>query len=75
MLTVFTMDFLMKSRWEMGIIRYGTDKLTLAVIKFNGKWCIYDGREDGVRLATGMDSLADNDILWDIYNNYIKTVR
>ena len=52
-----------------------TDKLTLAVIKFNGKWCIYDGREDGVRLATGMDSLADNDILWDIYNNYIKTVR
>ena len=52
-----------------------TDKLTLAVVKFNGKWCIYDGKEDGVRLATGMDSLADNDILWDIYNNYIKTVR
>lgn len=52
-----------------------TDKLTLAIVKFNGKWCIYEGREDGVRLATGSDSLADNDILWDIYNNYIKTVR
>ena len=52
-----------------------TDKLTLAIIKLNGKWFIYEGREDGVRLATGMDSMADNDILWDIYTNYIKTIR
>lgn len=52
-----------------------TEKLTLALIKLNGKWCIYDGKADGVRLATGIDSLADNDILWDIYTNYIKTIR
>lgn len=52
-----------------------TEKLTLALIKLNGKWCIYEGKADGVRLATGIDSLADNDILWDIYTNYIKTIR
>ncbi len=52
-----------------------TERLTLALIKLGGKWCIYEGREDGVRLATGINSLADSDIMWDIYTNYIQTIR
>ena len=48
-----------------------TEKLTLAIIKLNGKWCIYEGKSEGVLLATGIDSLADNDILWDICSKYI----
>lgn len=49
-----------------------TDKLTLAIIKLNGSWYIYEGRSEGVLLATGSSFLSDNDILWDIYTNYIK---
>ena len=52
-----------------------TERLTLALIKLNGKWCLYEGRGDGVRLATGINSLADSDIMWDIYTNYIQTIR
>ena len=49
-----------------------TDRLTLAVIKLNGSWYIYEGRNEGVQLATGSSFLAQEDILWDIYTNYIK---
>lgn len=49
-----------------------TDKLTLAIIKLNGSWYIYEGRSEGVQLATGSSFLARNDILWDIYTNFIK---
>ena len=34
-----------------------TDKLSLAIIKLNGSWYIYEGRDEGVALATGIDYL------------------
>lgn len=49
-----------------------TDKLSLAIIKLNGSWYIYDGRDEGVALATGIDYLAYNDLLWDISAGYIQ---
>ena len=49
-----------------------TDKISLAIIKLNGSWYIYDGRDEGVALATGIDYLAYNDLLWDISAGYIQ---
>lgn len=49
-----------------------TDKISLAVIKLNGSWYIYDGRDEGVALATGIDYIAYDDILWDIFTKYIQ---
>lgn len=52
-----------------------TDKITIAVIKLNGDWYLYEGRNEGVKLATGSDSLAFDDVLWSAYDKYIKNVR
>ena len=49
-----------------------TEKLTLSVIKLNGSWYIYEGRNEGVALATGIDYIAYDDILWDIFTKYIQ---
>lgn len=49
-----------------------TDKITLAIIKLNGSWYIYDGKAEGIELATGISTLAQDDILWDICDKYIK---
>lgn len=49
-----------------------TDKITLAVIKLNGSWYLYEGKAEGVLLATGSAALASDDILWDIYEKYMK---
>lgn len=49
-----------------------TDKITVAVIKLNGSWYLYEGRAEGVLLATGSSELASDDILWDIYEKYMK---
>lgn len=49
-----------------------TDKITVAVIKLNGSWYLYEGKAEGVLLATGSAALASDDILWDIYEKYMK---
>lgn len=49
-----------------------TEKLTLSVIKLNGSWYIYEGRDEGVALATGIDYIAYDDILWVIFTKYIQ---
>ena len=49
-----------------------TDKLTVSVIKLNDEWYIYDGASQGIALATGSEELAYTDMLWHIYEEYIK---
>lgn len=49
-----------------------TEKITLAVIKLNGSWYLYEGRSDGLMLATGSSFFAEEDILWEIYEKYIQ---
>lgn len=49
-----------------------TDKISLAIIKLNGSWYIYEGRDEGVALATGINYIAYDDLLWNIFTNYIQ---
>ena len=48
-----------------------TDKIKLAVIRLNGKWCIYDGAAEGILLTTGNEELARNNLLLGFYYDNI----
>lgn len=49
-----------------------SEKITLSIVKLNGEWCIYNGKDTGILFATGTPRLFANDLLDEIYNVYIK---
>lgn len=49
-----------------------TDKITLSIIYLNGEWCIYDGANEGIYMATGNEELSDVNMIMNLYYEFMN---